>query len=82
MSSKTLSVTIPEELYALLDEQRKAGHYSRSEFVREALRRFLTIPSVAATPEEIAAINRGREEIARGEFSTLDEVVAELNDKL
>ena len=81
MSSKTLSVTIPEELYALLDEQRKAGHYSRSEFVREALRRFLTIPSVDATPEEIAVINRGREEIARGDFSTLDEVVAELNDK-
>ena len=74
MSSKTLSVTIPEELYELMDEKRKAGHYSRSEFVREALRRYLAIPTVDATAEEAEAIQRGRAEIARGNFVTLDQL--------
>ena len=74
MSSKTLSVTIPEELYELMDEKRKAGHYSRSEFVREALRRYLAIPTVDATAEEVQAIQRGRAEIASGNFVTLDQL--------
>lgn len=74
MSSKTLSVTIPEELYELMDEKRKAGHYSRSEFVREALRRYLAIPTVDATAEEAEAIRRGRAEIASGNFVTFDQL--------
>ena len=76
MSSKNLSVTIPEELYVLMDEQRKVGHYSRSEFVREALRRFL-IPSVQATPEESIAIAEGRKDIEAGDYVTLDEMLSE-----
>ena len=74
MGSKTLSVTIPEELYELMDEKRKAGHYSRSEFVREALRRYLAIPTVEATAEEAEAIERGRAEIADGRYMTLDQL--------
>ncbi|MDP7549373.1 MAG: ribbon-helix-helix domain-containing protein, partial [Alphaproteobacteria bacterium] len=74
MGSKTLSVTIPEELYARLDQKRKEGHYSRSEFVREALRRFLNVPTADATAEEIAAMAAGRAEIESGEFVTLDEL--------
>jgi predicted transcriptional regulator len=74
MGSRTLSVTIPAELYSRLDEKRKEGHYSRSEFVREALRRFMNIPTADATSEEIAVISAGRAEIERGEFVTLDEL--------
>ncbi len=71
MSSKTLSVTIPEELYDRIDQQRKQGHYSRSEFVREALRRFLNVPTADATSDEIAAIEAGRAELERGEYVPL-----------
>ena len=75
MGSKTLSVTIPEELYTLIDEKRKAAHYSRSEFVREALRQYLSIPVVEASPEEIEAIEEGRRAYKRGEFVSLDELL-------
>ena len=78
MGSKTLSVTIPEELYALIDERRKAGHYTRSEFVRDALRRYLAIPTDAPTPDEVEAIERGRTEHAAGDFVTLDELLDEM----
>jgi Arc/MetJ-type ribon-helix-helix transcriptional regulator len=74
MSSKTLSVTIPEELYDRIDQRRKEGHYSRSEFVREALRRFLNVPTADATSEEIAAIEAGRNELERGEYVPLDKL--------
>ena len=77
MGSKILSVTIPEELYAQVEKQRKVGHYSRSELVRVALRRFLGIPIVQATQEEIEAIKQGQEAIARGEFVTLEELEEE-----
>jgi len=74
MSSKTLSVTIPAELYDRIDPRRKEGHYSRSEFVREALRRFLNVPTADATSEEIAAIEAGRNELERGEYVPLDKL--------
>ena len=78
MSSKTLSVTIPEELYALIDERRKTGHYTRSEFVRDALRRYLAIPTDDATPDEIEAIERGRADFAAGRFVTLEQLLDEM----
>ncbi len=72
MASKVLTVTVPEELYARIEEQREEGHYSRSEFVREALRRYLGISTVTASQEEVAAIAAGREAIAKGDFVPLD----------
>ena len=79
MATRTLSVTIPEELYALLESQRKKGHFTRSEFVRHALRQQLSIPTAEATSEEVEAIERGRKEIAAGDSETLDEVLNELS---
>ena len=77
MSSKTLSVTIPEELYALVDEKRKAGHYNRSEFVRLALRLFL-MPTEDATPDEIKAIEEGRKAYAEGDYIGLEQMLSEM----
>jgi len=77
MSSKLLSVTIPEEMYRQVEERRKMGQYSRSELVRAALRRFLGVPVVQATQEEIEAIERGEEGIARGEGVPLEELEEE-----
>ncbi len=72
MASKVLTVTVPEELYAQIEEVRQVGHYSRSEFVREALRRHLGIRAVGATEGEINAITDGRKAMAKGDFVSLD----------
>lgn len=77
MTTRTLSVTIPEELYERIEKARKEGHYNRSELVREALRRFFGIPAVNATPDEIAAMKEGREAYERGEYVTLDDMLSE-----
>ncbi len=71
---KTLSVTIPDELYKKLEQNRKKGFYNRSEFVREALRRFVNVPSITATKEENQIFIRGSEEFSRGEFVSLDKL--------
>lgn len=59
---------------AAVREQR-----TRSELVREALRFYLQgIPTEAATPEEIAAMQRGSAEIRRGESVTIDRLLHEV----
>lgn len=55
----------------LLDGTYRPGRYVIIE-IREALRRYLSIPTVDATPEEIVAIEYGRAANKRGDFVTLD----------
>lgn len=59
---------------------RKAEHRTRSELVREALRAYLNkrVQVVAASKAELAAIRRGRAEIEKGEYVTLDELLHDL----
>jgi len=84
MSSKMISVSIPEEM--LPELEKAVGHTcpNRSELIREALRRYLSrdrervIPIDDAQPDEIDAIKRGREEFARGEFVRLEDLQREL----
>ena len=84
MSSKMISVSIPEEILPEIDEAARHEHRSRSGLVREALRRYLSqrrgrlIPFDDAQPDEVEAIKRGREEFARGEFVRLDDLQHEL----
>jgi metal-responsive CopG/Arc/MetJ family transcriptional regulator len=84
MSSKTISVNIPEEMLPEIDEAARHEKRSRSEVVREALWRYLShrrgrmIPLDEAQPDEIEAIGRGREEIARGDFVRLEDLQREL----
>lgn len=62
------------------DRQAALELRDRSELVREALRYYLArIPEDDATPEEIEAIKRGRSEIDRGEFVTLDQLIHDLD---
>lgn len=78
MGSKVLSVTLPEELYRRLDEERAKGHYTRSEFVRIALRRMMGIPYEDPLPEEVEAIEQGRADYARGERVDWEDVKRDL----
>ena len=77
MSRRNLSISLPAEMVTLVDRAAKLEHRTRSELVREALRAYLgrKISVVAASPRERARIARGRREIDRGEFVTLDQIL-------
>jgi len=77
VSRKNLSISLPSEMVTLVDRAAKVEHRTRSELIREALRAYLgrRIPVVEVSKEELATIERGRREIARGEYVTLDQVL-------
>lgn len=57
------------------EEQGRLELRNRSEMIREALRHYLKrIPTSDATRSEIAALERGRREIARGDYITLNQL--------
>lgn len=58
----------------------KLEQRTRSELVREALRTYFhtRFPLFEATPAEIAAIRRGRAQIKRGNYVTLEQLVHDL----
>lgn len=79
---RTMSISLPPAMIRAVEEVRKAEHRTRSELIREAIRVYLsarrTFPTYTPTPRELREINKGRAEIRRGEYSTLDELRTEL----
>jgi predicted transcriptional regulator len=63
-----------------LEKVRKQEHRTRSELMREALRRYFEsrFPAETPTKAELAAIRRGRAEIRAGHFVTLEQLHNEL----
>lgn len=84
MSSKTVSVSVPEAMLPQIDAAARREHRSRSDLIREVLRRYLStdpgrmIPLDDAQPDEVEAIGRGRAEFERGEFIRLEDLQREL----
>jgi metal-responsive CopG/Arc/MetJ family transcriptional regulator len=86
--TKSLTISLPSQLVAELDRVREREHRSRSEILREALRRYITraergrmIPVQDALSEEIEAMRRADEEYARGECVRLEDLQRELGVK-
>jgi metal-responsive CopG/Arc/MetJ family transcriptional regulator len=84
-NTKTVTISLPSHLVVELDRMREREHRTRSEILREALRRYITvaerdrmIPVEDALPEEIEAMHRADEEYARGECVRLDDLQHEL----
>lgn len=81
-TTQTMTVSLPPAMIKEFERVRKAESRTRSELVREALRYYfsmvLRFPAVEATKAELAAIRRGREEIRRGNYVTLDELKRDL----
>jgi len=78
--SINISISVPAAMLAEIEQVCRGDHRTRSEFFREAARYYLyrrRLPGDYATPEELAALERGRREIARGQYATLAEVAAE-----
>ena len=84
MSSKMISVSVPETMLPAIDAAARRAHRSRSELIREALRVYLASDSrrkiklEEAQPDEVEAVRRGRAEIERGEFVRLEDLQREL----
>ena len=73
---------------AELDRVHQREHRTRSEILRETLRRYITIaerdrmiPVEDALPEEIEAMHRADEEYARGECVRLEDLQHELGPR-
>jgi metal-responsive CopG/Arc/MetJ family transcriptional regulator len=84
-TAKTFSITLPPQLVEELDRVRRREHRTRSEVLRDALRRYIavaarthTVPVEDALPEEIEAMRRAEEEYQRGECVRLEDLQHEL----
>jgi predicted transcriptional regulator len=84
-AAKRITISLPEDILRAADEAALTQDCTRSTLVEDALRWYLRIQELRCeegTPEEIAAIERGRAEIARGEFVTFEEIKRELEADL
>ena len=84
-TAKSLTISLPPQLVEELDRVRRREHRTRSEVLREALRRYIaiavrthTVPIEDALPEEIEAMRRAEEEFERGECVRLEDLQREL----
>ena len=84
-SAKRITISLPEDVLRATDEVAHTQESTRSALVADALRWYLRIrefPCEEATREEIETIERGRAEIARGQFVTFEEIKRDLEADL
>ncbi len=74
---QTMTISLPPAMVRDVDRVRKAESRTRSELVREALRRYFSggFPAVTPTTTELTAIRRARAEIKAGKFVTLEQLL-------
>jgi len=56
MTVEKVTVTLPKELYEMVEQARAVEHRSRSEVIQEALRRYFGEPVYRPTEEEKAVL--------------------------
>ena len=82
-TNKTVTISLPQEELAEFDRVSERQHLSRADALREALRWYVEAmrrlaPAEEATPDEVEAIGQAREEFARGETISLEDLQREL----
>jgi predicted transcriptional regulator len=80
-TARRITISLPEDVVRAADEVALTQERARSALVEDALRWYLRIqelPCDEVTPEEVAAIERGRAEFAQGEFVTFEEIKRDL----
>ena len=80
MGYTNLSISLPDELLAIVEGLRVREHRSRSEVMREALRLYFEHRGLIEDPlpGEIEAIREAEEDIDRGDTVSLEEARHEL----
>ena len=75
-----MTISLPPAMVKQFEKVREAEHRTKSELVREALRQYFysRFPVESASKAELAAIRRGRAEIKKGHYVTLDELLNDL----
>lgn len=84
-AAKRITIKLPEDVVRAADEAAVQRHRSRAALVEDALRWYLRVQDLAwdeASPEELEGIERGRAEIARGEFVSFEEIKRDLEADL
>ena len=77
-TTEVIAVSLPPDMVRDLEKAQQAERRTRSELIREAIR-FYLLPRVQPTAREVRAMDKGRAEIRRGDFVTLDQLRAELD---
>lgn len=79
-TTQMMTISLPSAVAKEMDKVQKEEHRTRSELLREAWRQYFESRYALYTPTktELAAIRRGRSEIKRGHFVTLDELKNDL----
>ena len=79
-TTDTMTISLPPAMAKQMEKVQKEEHRTRSELLREAWRQYFENRYGTYTPTkaELAAIRRGRAEIKRGEFVTLDQLKDDL----
>jgi predicted transcriptional regulator len=80
-TTNTLTISLPPAMVKQMERLQKEENRTRSELLREAWRQYFEsrFPVVQATKGELKGIRKGRAEIRRGEFVTLQELLHELD---
>lgn len=64
MSVKKVAITLPDELFDMVERLRDIEHRSRSEVLQDALRRYFGEPVYKPTDEERRMIDEALTEVA------------------
>jgi predicted transcriptional regulator len=84
-ATRRITISLPEETLRAADATALRQGRSRAALVEDALRWYLRVQDLAwdeASPEELEGIERGRAEIARGEFVSFEEIKRDLEADL
>jgi predicted transcriptional regulator len=79
-TTSTMTISLPPAMARQMEKVQKEEQRTRSELVREAWRHYFESRYSVHNPTktELAKIRRGRAEIERGEFVTLEQLKHEL----
>jgi len=81
-TTDTLTISLPPAMAKQMEKVQKEENRTRSELLREAWRQYFDSRYGTYTPTktELAAIRKGRAEISRGQFVTLDRLLHDLDN--
>lgn len=81
-ATDTLTISLPAAMAEQMKKIQKKENRTRSELLREAWRQYFEnhYGSYVPTKSELLAIRKGRAEIARGEYATLEELLHDLDN--
>jgi Arc/MetJ-type ribon-helix-helix transcriptional regulator len=65
VAAKKVAVTLPEELFEMVERARKIEHRSRSELIQEALRTHFGVPAYVPSDEERRMLDEALADLGR-----------------